>query len=457
MKRIILTEYQYKRLIKKNLNEQKIVFSNPKDEFDITNQMMQLLIHLEFFIDTIANKFLYIDKVENGIIYIDSVKYTKEEKDLINTEIDKWIVFTDSTRDKRSQDLTYNFGVDTDWDDRYPNEDIAVVDNDNNSATDDIDFDDNSDVTDDVDFEDDSTTEIDYDPTKKYSRTEYIALVKDNAIKQMKKHKIPASITIAQGIIESGDGNSGLARKGKNHFGIKCHSWTGEKIYLDTGEVNKDGSKRIDKNACFRKYDNISQSFDDHSKFLIDNSRYSSLFELGTTNYKGWAEGLQKAGYATSPTYANLVISIIEKNNLNKFDSNTNSLVVGCTFTSAELKYFNENIKNNEDNLNFRYWVNQDSNRLERVNKKLSDCGLRDPKLDKEGKMNNHLKIAFVLIGKDWVNAGKPKRPDEEEEEVVVDDVIYDSSELLTWSKRAKKDRDAGIINPTLISDRRYW
>jgi flagellum-specific peptidoglycan hydrolase FlgJ len=541
MKRIILTEYQYKRLIKKNLNEQKIVFSNPKDEFDITNQMMQLLIHLEFFIDTIANKFLYIDKVENGIIYIDSVKYTKEEKDLINTEIDKWIVFTDSTRDKRSQDLTYNFGVDTDWDDRYPNEDIAVVDNDNNSATDDIDFDDNSDVTDDVDFEDDSTTEIDYDPTKKYSRTEYIALVKDNAIKQMKKHKIPASITIAQGIIESGDGNSGLARKGKNHFGIKCHSWTGEKIYLDTGEVNKDGSKRIDKNACFRKYDNISQSFDDHSKFLIDNSRYSSLFELGTTNYKGWAEGLQKAGYATSPTYANLVISIIEKNNLNKFDSNTNSLVVGCTFTSAELKYSNENIKNNEDNLNFRYWVNQDSNRLERVNKKLSDCGLSDPNLDKQGSVNNHLRHSFVLIGKDWVNAGKPKRPKEEKvvktdceitteeleffnkhikndednlnfrywvnqdsnrlervnkklsdcdlpdpnlskkgstndhlkcsfvligkdwvnagkpkrpkEEVVDDDVIYDSNELLTWSERAKKDRDNGIINPILISD----
>ena len=85
MKRIILREDQYKRLIKKNLNEQKIVFSNPKDEFDITNQMMQLLIHLEFFIDTIANKFLYIDKVENGIIYIDSAKYTKDEKDLINT------------------------------------------------------------------------------------------------------------------------------------------------------------------------------------------------------------------------------------------------------------------------------------------------------------------------------------------------------------------------------------
>ena len=444
MKRIILREDQYKRLIKKNLNEQKIVFSNPKDEFDITNQMMQLLIHLEFFIDTIANKFLYIDKVENGIIYIDSAKYTKEEKDLINTEIDKWIVFTDSTRDKRSQDLTYNFGVDSDWDDLYP-DDVAVVDNDNNSATDDIDLD-NSDVTDDVDFEDDSTTEIDYDPTKKYSRTEYIALVKDNAIKQMKKHKIPASITIAQGIIESGDGNSGLARKGKNHFGIKCHSWTGEKIYLDTGEVNKDGSKRIDKNACFRKYDNISQSFDDHSKFLIDNSRYSSLFELGTTNYKGWAEGLQKAGYATSPTYANLVISIIEKNNLNKFDSNTNSLVVGCTFTSAELKYFDENIKNNEDNLNFRYWVNQDSNRLERVNKKLSDCGLSDPNLSKKGSINDYLRHSFVLIGKDWVNAGKPKRSEDVETEIPKK-VVKTNCELTTeeiefFNKHIKNDED---------------
>jgi flagellum-specific peptidoglycan hydrolase FlgJ len=241
---------------------------------------------------------------------------------------------------------------------------------DNGSTTDDVDLDDDS-ATDDVDLDDDSTTEIDYDPTKEYSRTEYIALVKDAAISQMKKHKIPASITIAQGILESGDGNSGLARKGKNHFGIKCHSWTGEKIYLDTGEVNKDGSKRIDKGACFRKYDNISQSFDDHSKFLEDQSRYDSLFNLGTTDYKGWAEGLQKAGYATSPTYAKLLISIIEKNNLNKFDSNSTSPVVGCTFTSAELKYLNENIKNNDDNLNFRYWVIQDPKRLEKVNKKL--------------------------------------------------------------------------------------
>ena len=419
MKRIILTENQYKRLIKKRLNEQEVVFNDPKDEYDITNEMMQLLIHLKFYVDTMANKSLYIDKVENGVIYIDSTKYTKEEKDLINREIDIWVKFTDITSDKRTQDLTYNFGIDSDWDDLHPNDDVTVVD-DNGDATDDVDLD-NSDATDDVDFENDSTTEIDYDPTKEYSRTEYIALVKDAAISQMKKHKIPASITIAQGILESGDGNSGLARKANNHFGIKCHSWAGDKIYLDTKEVNKDGSKRTEK-ACFRKYDKISQSFDDHSKFLVDNSRYDSLFDLGTTDYKGWAEGLQKAGYATSPTYAKLLISIIEKHNLNKFDSNTTAPVVGCTFTSAEIKYFNENIKNNDDNLNFRYWVNQDTKRLDKVNKKLSDCGLVNPILDKKGSINDYLRHSFVLLGKDWVNAGKPNRPDEEVEVKVDND-----------------------------------
>ena len=411
MKRIILTESQYKRLVKKRLNEQEVVFNNPKDEFDITNQMMQLLIHLKFYVDSIANKSLYIDKVENGIIYIDSTKYTKEEKDLINGEIDRWVSFTNISNDKRTKDLTYDFGTDTDWEDLHPNQDVAVVDNNNNSATDDVDLENDS-ATDDVDLEDEGTAEIDYDPNKKYSRTEYIALIKDIAISQMKKHKIPASITIAQAILESGDGNSGLARKGKNHFGIKCHSsWSGEKIYLDTREENNDGSSRTEKKACFRKYPNISLSFDDHSKFLKDNSRYDSLFDLGTTDYKGWAQGLQRAGYATSSTYAKTLISIIERYNLNKYDTQTST--AGCTLTSSDVRYFNENITNNEDNLNFRYWVNQDSSRLEKVNKRLSECGLPDPKLDSNGTINEHLRNAFALLGKDWVNAGKPKRPEE--------------------------------------------
>ena len=102
-----------------NLICQTITFNNPKDEFDITNKMMQLLIHLKFYVDSIANKSLYIDKVENGVIFIDRTKYSTTEKDLINREIDRWINFTNISNDKRTSDLTYDFGTDTDWDDLH--------------------------------------------------------------------------------------------------------------------------------------------------------------------------------------------------------------------------------------------------------------------------------------------------------------------------------------------------
>lgn len=126
----------------------------------------------------------------------------------------------------------------------------------------------------------------------------------------MNKYKIPASITLAQGILESSDGNSELASKSKNHFGIKCHSdWQGEKVYHDDDKANE----------CFRKYDNVRDSYDDHSKFL-QKKRYADLFSLSIKDYKGWAKGLKKAGYATNPKYAKLLIEIIEENNLYRFD-----------------------------------------------------------------------------------------------------------------------------------------
>jgi hypothetical protein len=126
----------------------------------------------------------------------------------------------------------------------------------------------------------------------------------------MKEFGIPASITLAQGILESGNGESYLATEGKNHFGIKCHEWKGEEIYADDDKENE----------CFRKYKRVKESYRDHSEFLIKHSRYSSLFELEITDYKGWAKGLKKAGYATSPTYAEKLISIIERYNLQRFD-----------------------------------------------------------------------------------------------------------------------------------------
>ena len=134
------------------------------------------------------------------------------------------------------------------------------------------------------------------------------------AIKEMKEFRIPASITLAQGILESGNGESRLATEGNNHFGIKCHNWEGEEIYADDDEENE----------CFRKYKKVEDSYRDHSLFLSKRGRYSFLFELNITDYKAWAKGLKKAGYATSPTYAEKLISLIERYNLQKFDIEIN-------------------------------------------------------------------------------------------------------------------------------------
>ncbi len=145
---------------------------------------------------------------------------------------------------------------------------------------------------------------------KRMTREEYLDAFKDMAIREMYEFGIPASIKLAQAILESGDGNSRLARDGNNHFGIKCHDWQG-----DFMRVDDDAPKE-----CFRKYDNADQSYKDHSVFLTTRPRYAFLFDLEITDYKGWARGLKKAGYATNPRYAELLIKIIEDNDLYNYD-----------------------------------------------------------------------------------------------------------------------------------------
>ncbi len=142
------------------------------------------------------------------------------------------------------------------------------------------------------------------------STEQYIELYKEDAIKEMNRYGIPASITLAQGIIESGSGNSDLAKNANNHFGIKCHDWKGRGYYVDDDE----------KNECFRKYNSVYESFTDHSEFLKNRPRYSTLFELDITDYKGWAYGLKKAGYATNPQYPQILINLIEKFKLYEYD-----------------------------------------------------------------------------------------------------------------------------------------
>ena len=127
----------------------------------------------------------------------------------------------------------------------------------------------------------------------------------------MHRWKIPASITLAQGLFESGAGQSELVRKGNNHFGIKCNGWTGRKIYHDDDA----------RNECFRAYDSPFESFEDHSRFLVNGQRYRNLFNLKTTDYKGWARGLKAAGYATNPQYADKLIEIIQLYKLYEYDN----------------------------------------------------------------------------------------------------------------------------------------
>jgi len=152
-------------------------------------------------------------------------------------------------------------------------------------------------------------------PTTDQSVQDYINSYKGLAVSEMNRTGIPASITLAQGIIESDCGHSTLAQQGNNHFGIKCHDdWKGPTI------KHTDNSR----NECFRKYARAEDSFYDHSDFLKTVPRYTFLFNLNVTDYKAWAQGLKKAGYATNPDYANMLIRTVEENGLSYFDHGFN-------------------------------------------------------------------------------------------------------------------------------------
>ena len=146
--------------------------------------------------------------------------------------------------------------------------------------------------------------------TATYDR--YISTYSQLAIQQERKYNIPASITLAQGLLESGAGTSYLAREANNHFGIKCHTeWTGAGAYIDA-EI---------RNECFRKYNSVADSYEDHSLFLTERPRYARLFALKKNDYKAWAKGLQECGYATDKGYANKLINLIERYQLYTYNA----------------------------------------------------------------------------------------------------------------------------------------
>ena len=145
----------------------------------------------------------------------------------------------------------------------------------------------------------------------KSPQDDYIRKYAPVAVREMYRSGVPASITLAQGLLESRYGQSDLAVKGNNHFGIKCHDWTGKKMYHDDDR----------RGECFRVYGTADESFSDHSDFLRYRDRYKSLFNNDVTDYKAWAHGLKKAGYATDPAYPSKLIKLIEDYHLDKYDT----------------------------------------------------------------------------------------------------------------------------------------
>ncbi|MFA9391736.1 MAG: glucosaminidase domain-containing protein [Prolixibacteraceae bacterium] len=210
------------------------------------------------------------------------------------------------------------------------------------------------------------------------SRREYIDAYKEIAIVEMLRSGIPASITMAQGCLESENGNSSLARKSNNHFGIKCKSdWKGARVYHNDDKLNE----------CFRKYQSVEDSYVDHTNFLVQNPRYAYLFKISHTDYNAWAKGLKAAGYATDPNYAHRLIKIIEDENLALLDNVTADQLPRHDILAEKGKRFNP-----EENRN--KWKETGEKVLESIEDlKIDPYGRRDVK-----EMNG-LEIIYVVGG----------------------------------------------------------
>ena len=247
---------------------------------------------------------------------------------------------------------------------------------------------------------------------------DYIEKYNKIAMREMQEYKIPASITLAQGLLESGNGKSELAKKSNNHFGIKCHSsWKGKRTYHDDDA----------KGECFRVYDSPAQSYRDHSLFLANGQRYAFLFELKITDYKGWAKGLKKAGYATLPVYANVLINLIETYDLTQYDQKA---LKGPKIVLEEDKAKSNNNsnktvnKNNKTNTNNNKTNTNTSNKTNNTNNKTNSTNTNKTNTKSSNKTNtntNKTKTNTKTKDKDKKSVSEIRSPYKLSEAEVVD------------------------------------
>ncbi len=251
---------------------------------------------------------------------------------------------------------------------------------------------------------------------RKCTPADYVEKYKDDAIREMQMFKVPASITLAQGMLESDNGNSALAVYANNHFGIKCHTdWTGETYTADDDENNE----------CFRKYASVYESFVDHSKFLKNRDRYATLFDLKASDYKGWARGLKAAGYATDPRYADRLIEIIDRYKLYAYDKEENLPLIVSAPKNNQQQTVSASVSRREISLNnnVKYIVVKPGDSFMKIAKEL-DLGVWQLY-----KYNDLKKNAKLTPGQLLYIQPKKRKSKEGEHLVKPGETIYDISQ----------------------------
>ena len=434
MKRILITEKQYKKLL--NLvNEQFVKYNNPEDEKDLSHDIVDTLTYLTVvFRENNINKDVYVDKIEDGVVYLDPSKYTQEEKDIVEKRLQTYVDYQKNPRDKVLPNvLGFDSGFDSDW----TGGDIADVDDNGDVA----DVDDNGDV---ADIEDNiDVADIEDDEDEKIYRQIEACDFGRNSEGNKRKVILPPTMDIRfyQDLLKKlgtkvtcqkmlfffawRDGES--SKSTYNPFATTQKDTDNEDCYyncLKSGVGYKPTGCRTcppGTNPGVRNYKTYSSGLDATFKTLT-NGRYSKVVKkLKNDNITALEIASEKAELKIWGT-GGLVSDILKYNDtirVNKIEKYGGGSIVDseCVLTTAEYNFYKQHIKNEKDGDAFREWVNSDNTRLNYVNRKLADCD-KNTGLDREGELNGYIEIAFKHKGKEWVRLGKPNK---ESGNVVVD------------------------------------
>ena len=450
MKRILITETQYKKLVKL-VNEQHIIFRNKEDEKESGHDIFDTLIHLTgIFKEKNIKKDIFVEKVEGGIVYLDDKEYTTEEISIIEKAISDYIKYGTNPRDKIiNNDLGFDSGVDTDW-----NEDIADVDEDNSDVAD-VD-EDNSDV---ADIEDDNDVAVIEDEDEKVFKEIEACNFGINSKGKKRKVILPPAMDIRfyQDILKKlgtkitcqkmlfffawRDGES--SESTYNPFATTYKDTSNEGCYYNCLK-NGRGYTPTDCRTCpsgtvpgVRNYKTYQSGLDATFETLT-NGRYPNVVrKLKNDNITATEIASEKKELSIWGT-GGLVLDILNRNNtinvnrIAKYGGNT-IVDEDCTLTTKEYNFYKEHIRSKKDGDAFRRWVNSDDRRLNYVNRKLSDCE-KPSGLTPSGELNDYLELAFKFKGKEWVKLGKPELGEEEDNEV--GDVVFLPPNKKGWKIR---------------------